>query len=204
MIDLDHLAVAAAPAGIDDGAGRGRVDRLAGVAAEIEAGMHRRDVQERIDAHAEGGAQVDFAGHRLAHRHVDERAAELLGLCARDVHARQRALEAVAFAGQLDRNERAAARRPAPAVELEPEIGEHAAQLARFAFVALLHLRERGGLAPLDAIERRLDACKLCADVGIFAGLAGCRRPVEIERTSAGRDFAAPRAGRAMRHSPLV
>ena len=73
VIDLDHLAVAAAPAGDGDGAGGGGVDRLADFAAEIDAGVHRGLVHERIHANAERRGQVDLAGDRLAHRHGDER-----------------------------------------------------------------------------------------------------------------------------------
>src|SRR6185312_273538 len=53
VIDLDHLAVAAAPGGDSYGSGRGGVNLVAGVAAEVDAGVHRRGVNERIDAHAE-------------------------------------------------------------------------------------------------------------------------------------------------------
>src|SRR5579864_7535214 len=153
VIDLDHLAVAAAPAGRRDGAGRRGVDRIADLAAEIEPGMHRRHMQKRIDAHPEGRAEIDIAGDRFAHRDRDERAAELFGLRAGNTDARERALELAALAGQLQRDERTAGRRRRSVV-LETEHDEDAAQQAGLAFVAVLHLPERRLLASLDAIER--------------------------------------------------
>ena len=48
VVDLDHLAVAAAPARGLDGAVGGGAHRVAGAAAEIEAGVHRRPAEERI------------------------------------------------------------------------------------------------------------------------------------------------------------
>ena len=53
VIDLDHFAVAAAPAGGGRPCRCGRVDRVAGVAAEIESGVHAPARAEWIDAHAE-------------------------------------------------------------------------------------------------------------------------------------------------------
>src|SRR5665213_3929899 len=72
VIDLDHLAVAAGPAGDADGAGGGGVDRFADLAAEVDAGVHCRLVNEWIHADAERRRLVDLASHRLAHRHCDE------------------------------------------------------------------------------------------------------------------------------------
>ena len=46
VIDLDHLAVAAAPAGGGHRAAGSRVDRFAKLATEIDARMHGRHVQE--------------------------------------------------------------------------------------------------------------------------------------------------------------
>ena len=50
----------------------------------------------------------------------DERVAELVGIGARDVDARQRALKALVRRRQLDRHERAADRRPATASSFRP------------------------------------------------------------------------------------
>src|SRR5215471_17286513 len=72
VLDLDHAAVAAAPAGGRYGAGRGGTDRLAGIAAKIDARVPRRPVEERIDAHAESRARVELAVDRLMQRHRRE------------------------------------------------------------------------------------------------------------------------------------
>src|SRR5689334_6787253 len=48
VIDLDHLAVAAVPARDRHRPGGGRACRLAGVGAEVEAGVHRGCPDERI------------------------------------------------------------------------------------------------------------------------------------------------------------
>src|SRR5262245_13449011 len=53
VVDLDHLAVAALPAGECHRAVRGCAHRVAGLAAHVEAGVHRRRFQEWINPHAE-------------------------------------------------------------------------------------------------------------------------------------------------------
>src|SRR6266568_2651720 len=64
MVDLDHVAVAAAPArGFDDAVGGG-ADRVAGLAAEVEAAMHRGPAQEGVRPHTEAGRQIDLAHDR--------------------------------------------------------------------------------------------------------------------------------------------
>src|SRR5688500_13225222 len=55
VVDLDHLAVAALPSGNGDAAVGGGARRIAGLAAEIDAGVHGRRADERIDAHAKAG-----------------------------------------------------------------------------------------------------------------------------------------------------
>src|SRR5262249_46839542 len=108
MVDLDHLAVAAAPPRLDDGAGGRGADRLAGLAAEVEAGVHRRNMQERIDAHAEARRGVDVAGHGLAHRHARERAGEAVDLAAGGADAQQLTFEGDVLGRDPGRHERAA------------------------------------------------------------------------------------------------
>src|SRR5260370_24475229 len=68
VIDLHHFAVAAAPAGDRNGAAGGGADRIADVAAEIDAGVHRRFMDKGIGANAEWRTFVDVPRHRLAHR----------------------------------------------------------------------------------------------------------------------------------------
>src|SRR6185312_578448 len=60
VVDLDHVAVAALAPGDRHAPGRGRVHRIADVAAHVEAGVHRRAMQERVHAHAEGRTHVDL------------------------------------------------------------------------------------------------------------------------------------------------
>src|SRR5262245_14769379 len=93
VIDLDHLAVAAAPSGMAHGSGRGGAHRLAFVSAQIDAGVHRCSVEKRIDADAESGAHVDLAGDWLADRHGDERARERIDLRPVELHAVELALK---------------------------------------------------------------------------------------------------------------
>src|SRR6185312_4779803 len=52
VVDFDHIAVAAVAAGAGDAAARGGMHRLAGFTAHVEAGVHRRAMQERVHAHA--------------------------------------------------------------------------------------------------------------------------------------------------------
>ena len=120
--------------------------------------MHRGDVQERIDAHAERGAEIDFAVHRFAQRHPQKRAREVFGLCACDLHPRHGALKAIAFARQLDRDEWAAASGRRWSTEFEAKIDKHAAQSSRLAFVALLQLREPQRLPMIEPVKRGFDA----------------------------------------------
>src|SRR5262249_9455036 len=87
MIDLDHLAVAAAPAGRSDLAGRGRADRVAHIAAHVEPGMHGERAHERIHSDAEAGRCIDLAGEWLADRHGRQGAFQVLDLAARDIDA---------------------------------------------------------------------------------------------------------------------
>ena len=53
VVDFDHPTIAAAPAGFDDRAGGGCVDRISAVAAKINAGVHGRASDEGIGAHPE-------------------------------------------------------------------------------------------------------------------------------------------------------
>src|SRR6266852_6072486 len=144
VIDLDQLAVAAVPTRRGDGAGRGGADRIAGIAAEVEAGMHRRAAEERIDAHAEARCGVDLADHRFADRDRGHGARELFRLDARQADAMELALERVGVGGEPERYEGPAARRlRTAAAEMEPEVGEQAA-----------HALDPGVIAFLQGVER--------------------------------------------------
>ena len=122
-------------------------------------GVHGGPVEERIDAHAEPGAGVELAGHRLAQRHRRERAGELVGLRARDRDVMDLALERRGRGGEAIGHERPADPfRRAARRRAEAEIGQHAAHALDLAVVVLLERVERGGLARLDAVERFLQA----------------------------------------------
>ena len=175
VVDLDHLAVAALPAGDRDVAVGGRAHRIAGLAAEIQAGVHRGRADERIDAHAEAGGYFHLAHDRLAHRHRRERARQPVDLGAGDADAVDVLLERSGIGRQPCWHQRAAdagivARADAHAVE--PEIGQHAADALRLGFVALLHRCQRCRLPRLDAIERRLQARERAGDA-VAAGAIG-------------------------------
>jgi hypothetical protein len=120
--------------------------------------VHGGDVEEWIRAHAEGGAEVDLTVHRFAQRHPQKGARQAFGLRARDLDPRHGALEAIAFARQLDRHEWAAASGWRWPVEFEAKIGQHAAQSSRLALVTLLQLRKTQRLSMIEAVERGFDA----------------------------------------------
>src|ERR1700731_3859040 len=85
VIDLDHLAVTAAPARRRYRAIGGDLDRIADFGAEVEAGMHCGSAEKRVDAGPETRHDVGFADDRLAHREADQRAGQLLDFGARDL-----------------------------------------------------------------------------------------------------------------------
>src|SRR5262249_56483221 len=71
--DVDRAAIAAAPAGGGHRAVGSGAHRVAGLAMEIEPGMHGRLAQEWVDADAEARLQIDLAVDRLAHGNAAER-----------------------------------------------------------------------------------------------------------------------------------
>src|SRR6266567_601678 len=93
VVDLDHLAVAAVPAGMGHGPGGGSAHRLAFLPAQIDAGVHGRTVEEGVDPDPESRGQIDLAGDRLADRHGNERARERVNLGSGKLHAIELALE---------------------------------------------------------------------------------------------------------------
>src|SRR5215510_12940645 len=92
VIDVDRAAIAAAPAGGGHRAVGGGAHRVAGLAMEVEPGMHGRPAQEWVDGDAA------------------ERAREPGDLCAGDLNAMKLALEAHGVLGHLRRDERTAHR----------------------------------------------------------------------------------------------
>src|SRR5580692_5640042 len=74
MVDLDHAAIAAAPARIDHLAIGGGAHGIAHLGAEIETRMHRWPAEEGIAANAEARGELDLADHGLAVGHQRQRA----------------------------------------------------------------------------------------------------------------------------------
>src|SRR3546814_4532487 len=60
IAEIDHFAIAAAPARLFDDAIGGRIDRLAGSAGHVDARVHHNAAIERIVA------DTEVAGHRKA------------------------------------------------------------------------------------------------------------------------------------------
>src|SRR5690242_9729562 len=154
VVDLHHFAVAALPSGHRDLAVGGGVHRLADVAAQVDAGVHRRFAEERIGAHAERRTHVDAAFDRLAYRHGRESMRVAVDLRAREVDAVELPLEGAGVgARRLHRHERAADRMAGMEFGIDAEIIEYAAHAARLAVVALLHIGEHQGLPAFDLVE---------------------------------------------------
>src|SRR5205823_11852533 len=147
-VDLDHAAVAAAPAGAGHGAIGGGAHRFAGLAAEIQSGVHGGRADERIDAHAVDRRQVDLAGDRLAQGHAAERAHEPIDLDTRKADTLNLALERAGAGRQTRRHERtagaAAARRDLSGIDAK--LAEHAADALGAGVVAFLERGEGGNL----------------------------------------------------------
>src|SRR5215510_13248617 len=87
VIDFHHFAVAAAPAGEHDFSGGRDAYRLARAGADVDSGMHGERADERIHPDAEAGRELQFAGERLAHRHLDHGAVEVIDMGARQIDA---------------------------------------------------------------------------------------------------------------------
>src|SRR5436190_24086597 len=105
VVDLDHFAVTALPAGDSHSAIRGSANRVAGLRLHIQAGMHGRRTDEGVHTHAEGRGQVDAAGERFADRYIAERAGETLDMIARDADAIDLAVETSRIGAQTSRDE---------------------------------------------------------------------------------------------------
>ena len=109
--------------------------------------MHRGDVQEGIDAHAERGAEIDFAVDRSAHRHATSARVNSSACVRAMIDAGQRALEAVCRRRKLHGNERDRRYSPrAPYLAPEAEVEEHAAH----ACAPCLHIRSSSRCSASD------------------------------------------------------
>ena len=68
MVDFDHLAVAAGAAGPDHHTIGGGNDGMAVARLEVDAGMHRRRAQKRVEANTVPAGHVGIATDRLGKR----------------------------------------------------------------------------------------------------------------------------------------
>ena len=154
VVDLDHPAIAAAPAGGDHRSGCCHTDCFSGVAAKINAGMHRRAAEEGIDAHAEARRRVDLSVDRLVQRHRGDRRGQALCLGAGDVDAVDLLLERSSIRRRSVGNERSTCCRVRSLCLVQPGVGEYGTNPAGLGVIALFHGGERIGLTAFDAIER--------------------------------------------------
>ena len=135
MIDLDHAAIAAVQAGGDHLAVGGRAHRIAGSAADIDAGMDRGAFDERIPCACRTASSCRCRRTRVCAR---AKAASvrlsLVDMRARKADAVELAFEWPCIGGEFDRDKRAAharARRCGFQLrDIEAEVGEHATHAA--------------------------------------------------------------------------
>src|SRR6266702_400941 len=162
VVELDHLAVAATPAGGRHRAVRRGADRIAYLRVDIQSRVHGGGAEERIDARAEARHEVDLAHDRLADRHMGQRAREPIDLAADDVDALDLALEGAGIGRRARRDEGAtgpaSSRARRDLAGIDAERGEHAAHAVLPGIVILLDRIEGCGLARFDPVERGLQA----------------------------------------------
>src|SRR5262245_2813948 len=180
VIDVDRAAIAATPARGGHRAVGGGAHRVAGLAMEIEPGMHGRPAQEWVDADAEARLRIELAVNRLAHGNGAERAREPSDLRTRDLNAMKLALEAHGVLGHLRGDERTAHRAGTVAgrglAGLEAEFDQHAAHAPRLRIVIVRDRVDHCRLALFEAIERGLQAGDDAADAaGAFGEKAAAR-----------------------------
>src|SRR5262249_12680359 len=173
-------ARAAAAAGGGHRAVGGGAHRVAGLAMEIEPGMHGRPAQERVEADAEARLQIELAVDRLAHGNAAERAREPSDLRARDPDAMKLPFEAHGVLGHLRGDEWTAHRAGSVAgrglAGVEAEFDQHAAHAPRLRIVIVRDRVDHCRLALLEAIERGLQARDDAADAaGALGEKAGAR-----------------------------
>src|SRR5215475_11918846 len=180
VIDVDRAAIAATPARGGHRAVGGGAHRIAGLAVEIEPGMHGRRTQKRVHTDAEARMQLELAVDRLAHGNGAQRAGEPRDLRARDLNAMKLALEAHGVLGHLRGDEWTAHRDGDLAgrglAGLEAEFDQHAAHAPRLRIVIVRDRVDHCRLALFEAIERGLQAGDDAADAaGAFGENAAAR-----------------------------
>jgi hypothetical protein len=193
MVDVDHPAIAAAPARRRHFAVGGGTHGVASLAVQIEPGMHGRRTRERVHAHAETGRRLDVAVDRLAHGNAADGTRQPHDLRARGFDAMKLALEAERVLCHR-RGEKRAAHGPSGVgdcrlAEVEAELREHAADAARLGIVILRQRIDRRVLPLLHPVEGCLQAGDRSGDAAPALGKhAGARidRHSPIERNQEG------------------
>src|ERR671936_603999 len=125
VVDVHRASIAAVPSRRDHRALAGRAHHIAGLAMQIESGVHGGRAQERVEAHAEARLLLELTIDRLAYRNAAERAGEARDLRACKLGATELPLERARIFGDVHRHEGAADRRcalVARLAEIEPEL----------------------------------------------------------------------------------
>src|SRR5215467_8667003 len=161
MTDLDHVAVTTLPAGYRHLARCRRAHRLAGIAAQVDAGMDSHTPEDRVFAHSEGRRHIGLADDRTAQRNCQNPLLDAIDLRAARIDAIELGFKTARVRlSRLDRDERpagcAGARR---AASFNSEVGEYGLNPARAQVDAFLEIGQRCGLFLLGLIERPRDAC---------------------------------------------
>src|SRR5215467_1084998 len=89
MTDFNHVSVPALSASNGHLASRRRPYWLANLAAQIDAGMHRKASENRMRSNPECRSHLSFAIERFAQRNRDQRPAVVIDLLARHIDAIQ-------------------------------------------------------------------------------------------------------------------
>src|SRR5262245_42287724 len=154
MTDLDHIAVATLPAGYRHLARCRHAYRLAGISANVDAGVDRHTPEDRVFAHSEGRRHIGLADDRTAQRNGQNRLLDAIDLRAALIDAIELGFKTARIRlSRLDWNERparcAGARRTA---SFNSEVGEYGLNPARAQVDPLLEIRQRRGLFLLGLV----------------------------------------------------
>src|SRR5579885_262668 len=176
VIDLDHVAVAAVAPGNGHGAGGGCMHRLADLAAQIDAGVHRRAAEKGIETHAERRAHVYFARYRLTHGDGDQHAAQVIDLCASDVDAIELTVKGAGARPWCAQGHEwpAGGACGRHSTRVDAEIAEYALNATCLRVDVLLERTQRRRLLVRNLVELLLNPCQ---DTGQAAAIAERSKP---------------------------
>src|SRR5262252_1468193 len=156
MTDLDHVAVTTLPAGYRHLARCRRAHHLAGIAAQVDAGVDSHTPEDRVFAHSEGRRHIGLADDRTAQRNCQNRLLDAIDLRAARIDAIELGFEGARIRlPRVDRNERpASSARASRAASFNSEVGEYGLDPARAKVDAFLEIGQRRGLLLLGLVER--------------------------------------------------